>query len=100
MDRAGESRERRGGVTNSEATAEQPTQSRSDVDDLLARVKERGFVSNPNPPVWRDRRLSYKTYILFRHLFLKTEILGLWGVRRDEGPPPVALVKLRELPWL
>src|SRR6516164_10840335 len=45
MDRAGESRERRGGVTNSEATAEQPTQSRSDVDDLLARVKERGFVT-------------------------------------------------------
>jgi hypothetical protein len=64
---------------------------------ILVGLKERGFVSNPSPPVWRDRRLSYKTYILFRHLFLKTEILGLWGVRRDEGPPPVALVKLREL---
>jgi RNA polymerase primary sigma factor len=45
MDRAAQSRERRGDVSNSEATAEQPTQSRSDVDDLLARVKERGFVT-------------------------------------------------------
>jgi hypothetical protein len=64
---------------------------------ILVGIKEHGFVSNPSPSVWRDRRLSYKTYMLFKHLFLKTEILGLWVVRRDEGPPPVALVKLREL---
>jgi RNA polymerase primary sigma factor len=46
MDRAVEPRERRGGVTNSEATAAQPTQATSDVDDLLARVKDRGFVTS------------------------------------------------------
>src|SRR5436190_1631318 len=46
MDRAVEPRERRGGVSNSEATVEQSTQARSDVDDLLARVKDRGFVTS------------------------------------------------------
>jgi len=45
MDRAVQSRERRGDVSNSEATAEQSTQATSDVDDLLARVKDRGFVT-------------------------------------------------------
>jgi len=46
MDRAGESREKRGGVTNSEATAQQSTQVTSDVDELLARFKGRVSVTS------------------------------------------------------
>ena len=39
------SRDRRGNVTNAEATTETTGRPATDVDDLLARVKERGFVT-------------------------------------------------------